>query len=138
MDKTSSTSQYLARQLMDVEAARDPSDGQGGVVTRVTEKLREPLATFMGATGFRLLAARALALAKADVPSLEAACVRPDGSFDGLEPTPKFQNAEAGVVVVAHLLGLLSTFVGEPLTRQLLRDSWPDMPIDETDTRSEG
>ena len=31
-----------------------------------------------------------------------------------------------GVVLVAHLLGLLATFIGESLTLRLARDAWPD------------
>jgi hypothetical protein len=33
---------------------------------------------------------------------------------------------------VAQLLGLLVTFIGEPLTLRLVRDAWPDAPIPAT------
>ena len=43
-----------------------------------------------------------------------------------------------GRAVVAHLLGLLVTLIGEPLTRQLVRDEWPDAAVDEPDGRGRG
>jgi hypothetical protein len=45
---------------------------------------------------------------------------------------------DGGAVVVAHLLGLLATFIGEPLVRRLVRDAWPDAPGDKTDQSLEG
>jgi len=32
---------------------------------------------------------------------------------------------------IAHLLGLLSTFIGEPLTRRIVREAWGDQLPDE-------
>ena len=39
--------------------------------------------------------------------------------------------AEAAVAITAHLLGLLVTFIGEPLTLRLVREAWPDASLDE-------
>ena len=68
--------------------------------------------------------------------------VRADGSLEGFDAARcqegAAQGGEAGVVVVAQLLGLLVTFIGEPLTLRLVRDAWPDAPVDETDRRAEG
>jgi hypothetical protein len=103
------------------------------VAVRVCEKLRLPLARLAGAAGFRSLLSRAVAMAKAEVPSLAAAQVRADGSLEGLDGPGPDQDAgaggEAGVVVVAQLLGLLVTFIGEPLTLRLVRDAWPDASL---------
>ena len=38
-------------------------------------------------------------------------------------------------MVVAHLLGLLVTFIGEPLTLRLVRDAWPDASVGPERTR---
>ena len=38
---------------------------------------------------------------------------------------------EAAVAITAHLLGLLVTFIGEPLTLRLVREAWPDASLDE-------
>jgi hypothetical protein len=134
--------QDLARRLIALEAARDPSAGLVGEAVRACEKLRGPLAKLAGVAGFRSLMARALALATADVPWLDAVQVRADGSLEGFDAAGRQRGAvpggEAGVVVVAQLLGLLATFIGEPLTRQLVRDAWPDAATDETDGRAGG
>jgi hypothetical protein len=133
----------LARRLIALEAARGESPGApAGAGVRVCDRLRVSLARLAGVAGFRSLMSRALALAKAEVPSLAAAEVRADGSLEGLDGTGCDPGAssggEAGVVVVAQLLGLLMTFVGEPLTLRLVRDAWPDAPIPDPDAESGG
>ena len=131
----------FARRLIALEAARDEPPVVGGrEAVRVCEKLRLPLARLAGVAGFRSLMSRALALAKADISSLAAVQVRADGSLEGLDGSGMDQNVgaggEAGVVVVAQLLGLLVTFVGEPLTLRLVRDAWPDASIPATGAES--
>lgn len=69
---------------------------------------------------------RALAMAKLEVPSLEAARVMPEGSLGGSAGVAR--DADAGVIVIARLLGLLVTFIGELLTLGLVNDAWPDAP----------
>lgn len=130
----------FARRLLALEAARDePSVVSGRVAVRVCEKLRLPLARLAGDAGFRSLMSRAVAMAKAEVPSLAAVQVRADGSLEGLDGPGQDQNAgagEVGVVVVAQLLGLLVTFIGESLTLRLVRDAWPDASIPATGAES--
>jgi hypothetical protein len=95
---------------------------------RVCEKLRRPLTTFAGAVGYRSLLLRALTLAKREAPSLSAVKVNPDGSLEDDDGEPNLGNhdAEGGVLLVAHLLGLLFAFIGETLTLRLMQDVWPD------------
>lgn len=124
----------FARRLIALEAARgEPPVVGAREAVRVCEKLRRPLARLAGVAGFRSLMSRALALAKAEVPSLAAVQVRADGSLEGLDDAGPDRDAgaggEGGVVVVAQLLGLLVTFIGEPLTLRLVRDAWPDAPV---------
>lgn len=133
--------QDLARRLIALEAAREgsPCTPSGGAV-RVCDRLRVSLSRLTGVAGFRSLISRSLALAKAEVPSLAPAQVRADGSLEGVDRIGHDQGAnagdEAGVAVVAHLLGLLMTFVGEPLTLRLVRDAWPDASTPVTDAES--
>ena len=76
---------------------------------------------------------RTLALARADTPSVNRITVNPNCSMEGLEALAS-EDAEAGVeagaAITAHLLGLLITFIGEPLTLRLVRDAWPDASLD--------
>ena len=90
----------------------------------VSEKLRRPLSTLAGSSGFRSLLARSLTLAKAQAPALSAVKVKPDGSLEGLGSED--QDAEAGVILIAQLLGLLVTFIGEGLVLSLVLDAWPN------------
>ncbi|HVK12023.1 MAG TPA: hypothetical protein VM597_24840, partial [Gemmataceae bacterium] len=76
----------FARRLIALEVARDePPMTGGGAAVRVCEKLRLLLARLAGTEGFRSLMARAVAVAKSEVPSLDAVVVRTDGSLEGLD-----------------------------------------------------
>src|ERR1700722_3633147 len=76
----------FARRLVALEAARaEPPVMSGNEAVRVCEKLRLPLSKLAGVAGFRSLMSRAVAMAKAEVPSLVAVRVGADGSLDGLD-----------------------------------------------------
>ena len=103
----------------------------------VPEKLRPHLATLMGNGGFRALLSRALALANAEIPWLRAVQVKADGSLEGLEERlaqlDPDELSEGRVVLLAQLLGLLVAFIGEKLTLRLVREVWPEVPLNDLD-----
>ena len=68
--------------------------------------------------------ARALTLAKQESPVLGAWEVKLDGSLAGMNG----EAAQSGVVLIAQLIGLMITFIGESLTLRLLHDIWVDLP----------
>ncbi|GAC1467912.1 MAG: hypothetical protein NVSMB9_10030 [Isosphaeraceae bacterium] len=138
MNTTSPATKDLARRLIAFEATRNPSDGPVGATLRACEALRGLLAKFVGLAGFRSLLSRALAMAKAENPSLGSVQVQPDGLLKGLEEVEQNQDGDAGAVVVAQLLGLLVAFIGEPLMLRLVWDAWPDATEAETDGIGEG
>ena len=134
--------QDLARRMLAIEAARAKvADTQVDEAVRACAKLQIPLSRFTGPAGFLSLLSRALVLAKAEVPSLTVVQVQRDGSLAGFDQLKQPQDAEAlakgRVVLVAHLLGLLATFIGESLTRRLASDTWPDTSIDKPDLKEE-
>ena len=90
----------------------------------VIENLAPHFGALMGTTGFRALLSRALALAGAEVAWLCELHVKADGSFEGLNELEAQANTEeisnAGTVLLARLLGLLMTLIGDELTLQLL------------------
>lgn len=138
MNSATPAIQDLARRLIALEAPRDAvSSGGGSEAERACEKLRVPLAKFAGVAGYRSLISRALAMAKAEAPSLEPVQVRSDGSLEGFDGAAKNHDAEAPVVVLVHLLSLLVTFIGEPLTIGLVRAAWPDEPLARTQLKTE-
>jgi hypothetical protein len=125
----SSKIRELAQRLLAVEVARDHvAEAKMPALALVAEKLRRPLVTLTGVAGFRSLLARALTLAKAQAPALNIMQIEPDGSLTGFG-NDEAPIAEAGVMLIAELLGLLVTFIGEHLMLTLVRDAWPDLPM---------
>jgi hypothetical protein len=121
--------------LLAAEAAgTHAADARGHEAGRVIERLRISLTRLAGSDGFISLLRRSLTLARSDVPSLRTVTLKPDGSLEGLEELAadaENGGAEAAVAITAHLLGLLVTFIGEPLTLRLVRDAWPDVSLEE-------
>ena len=134
MSATPLAIQDVARQLLAGELARAGSaHGDVGQAVQAIEKLRVALTKLAGAAGFSSLLSRALTMAKRRAPSLEGLRVGADGSLEGF----KEQDLDAaestrhgGVVLLSELLGLLVTLVGEPMTLTLVRDVWPDVPME--------
>ena len=120
----------LARSLVASEAHASATASQTTPATvRVYEKLRRQLGAPMGVDGFQLLASRALALAKSQSPMLSSAVqVTASGEMHGLgeveslDGTSEGENNEAGVILIAQLLGLFLTFLGETTTLRLIED----------------
>lgn len=142
MSTVSPQMRNLAGRLLAYESAQaKPSDGRLGDAMKVCEKFRVHLPKLVGIGGYRSLLTRALALAKAEVPSLGLLQVRTDGSFEGFDEMERDQALEAtgngGLVLAAHLLGLLETFIGRSLTLRLVRDAWPNVPLEELDSSTE-
>jgi hypothetical protein len=128
-------SRYLAQRLLTYEAVADEnSEAAESAAFRVCAKLRRPLITLAGVAGFRSLLSRALTLARAEAPSLSAVQVGADGSLKGQDEfasqTNKEQARDGGAILIAHLIGLLLTFIGEGLTLRLVQDEWPEAAFD--------
>jgi hypothetical protein len=117
----------LARSLVasEVEANTISLQAQPATV-RVYEKLRRQLGAPVGADGFHALASRALALAKVESPGLSAVQIAANGGLWGLGEVESEMNAdesgEAGITLIAQLLGLFLTFLGEATTLRLIED----------------
>jgi hypothetical protein len=125
----------LARRLLIYEAvAGENSEPAESAASRVCAKLRRPLVTLAGVAGFRSLLYRALALARAEAPSLSVVQVAADGSLKGLDELKpqidKDQVRDGGAILIAQLLGLLLTFIGEGITLRLVQDVWPEAAFD--------
>jgi len=115
----------LAQRLVAYESsAGEASEPKEFAAFRVCETLRQPLITLAGVACFRSLLSRALALARAQAPGLSAVQIAADGSLQGLdELEPQIdedQAREAGVILIAQLIGLLLFFVGEGATLRLV------------------
>ena len=128
------TRDLALRLLAHENAAGKTSEPTEFAAFGVCERLRQPLITLAGLAAFRSLLSRALTLAQAEDPGLSAVRVVADGSLKGLdelEPqTGKEQARDGGAILIAQLIGLLRTFIGEGLTSQLVQDVWPDTVFD--------
>ena len=124
----------LALRLLALEAASNAPGARTHEALRVCEKLRVSLTRFAGADGSASLLRRALALSRDKVPALHAVTLKPDGSLEGLEALAADATnggPEAAVAITTHMLALLQTFIGEPLTLRLVRLTWPEAKWDE-------
>lgn len=112
---------------------------ESSAVFRVCEKLRQHLSSLVGAAGFRSLLSRALVLAKAEVSWLGGLKINPDGSLAIPEPIEaqfdKDGAAKGEEALIAQLLGLLVTFIGEALTLRLVNDIWPRVALGESKSK---
>ena len=116
----------LARSLVACEADASKSSLQTEPASvRVYEKLRRQLGAPVGAEGFQALASRALALAKSESPRLDAVQVTANGGLRGLgeveSQTDSDEDGEVGIILIAQLLGLFLTFLGEATTLSLMK-----------------
>jgi hypothetical protein len=117
----------LARSLVafQAEAGKTALETEPASV-RVYERLRRQLSAPVGNDGFQSLASRALALARSESPRLSAVHVLANGGLRGLgeveSQTDGDEDGEAGIILIAQLLGLFLTFLGEATTMRLIED----------------
>jgi len=124
----------LAERLIAHEASENKSaGGKSPGFFPVSQKLRLPLAALVGNTGFGALMSRALALTRSDVSWLHLIHVTADGALVGpadLDAQVTPGNLDAGrIALLAQLLELLESFVGENMTIQLMSELWPDLRL---------
>ena len=135
----------LARSLVarEVEPGTTSLHAEPATV-RVYERLRRQLGASVGIDGFQAIAARALALAKSESPRLSAVQVTENGGLRGLSEVELQADAEedgeAGILLIAQLLGLFLTFLGEATTLRLIEDLrlQVDMEMEPASSAEEG
>jgi hypothetical protein len=80
----------------------------------------------VGTDGFQALASRALALAKSESPRLSPVQITANGGLRGLgeveSQTDGDDDGEVGIILIAQLLGLFLTLLGEATTLRLIED----------------
>lgn len=108
----------LAMRLVGAEFARNAN------AELIAIRLHESLAKLVGASGFEVLLARALVLAKKDHPVLVDVVAGPGGKLAGLgEPSSdRVAVEQAGVAIVAYFIELLVVLMGPDLTMRLVHE----------------
>jgi hypothetical protein len=117
----------LAIRLLAAEAGNGEGS-QDAAALKVCGKLGDLLSDLAGSEGHRSLFTRALSMARADVAWLSQISVDADGSLQGMEcrsEVSRNEVIEGETLLIAHILGLLGVFIGEPLVLQLVREIWP-------------
>jgi hypothetical protein len=116
----------LARSLIAGEADGTTSLHTESATVRVYERLRRQLGAPVGVEGFQALASRALALAKSESPRLSGVQVTANGGLRGFGENElqadRDEDGEVGIILIAQLLGLFLTFLGESTTLRLIED----------------
>ena len=115
----------LARSLVAGEAgAGTTSLHTEPAAVRVYERLRRQLGSPVGVDGFHALASRALALAKSQSPRLSEVQVTANGSLSrlGEVESETDEDGEGGITLIAQLLSLFLSFLGEATTLRLIKD----------------
>ncbi len=101
---------------------------------RVCQKLCQPLSALVTVEGYRALLDRAVQVAAVEFPFLDESCRGPSTSSPcfGNIATPdgilKSTVLDGLTAVLAGVIGLSITFIGEGLTVRAVLEVWPDAP----------
>ena len=124
------------RRLLEVEAGGEIRTTAQGVATatRVHEKLMRHLSPAVGEAGLDALFSRSIKMTKPAFPSLQELETTGPAQrvlsqfFEHLEKQEAAVLAEITESLMVTLVRMLSAFIGERLTWQLLRNAWQDLP----------
>jgi hypothetical protein len=128
MNPSESPMRDLAIRLL-CEAGRLGEERPAAV--QVLERIDTVLWRVAGQVGSRTLIQRALAMARSEAPTLTSLLIPASGPLTGpgwqLDTNSSFDAQNDQVVLVAQVLELLRTFIGERLTLQLVKEAWPEL-----------
>lgn len=115
-----------ARKLIAAEA--DATTAQNELATlRVYERLRLQFRAPVGVDAFQALASRALYVARSQFPILSAVSITANGDLRGFGevevPLNSSEEREVGIILIAQMLRLLLTLLGETATVRLIEDA---------------
>ncbi len=117
-----------ARKLIASETDADSTTAQTQLAAlRVYQMLRLQFCAPVGVDAFHALASRAVSAAKSQFPGLSAVSVTPTGGLRGLEEGSSQRNlgegGEIGIILIAQMLRLFVTLLGEAATVRLIEDA---------------
>jgi len=129
----------LARRLLAHEAKKSPSPVKLAEALEVCcQRLQKGLDPLIGAGGFRALLDRAFYLTKKEHSWLEGVALEDYPSCELRALREQINGQEAAVisetftVILANIIWLLVTFIGEDITLGLLAEAWPDIKVGAT------
>lgn len=127
---------FVRRALVDTTGAASPDRAQlTSAFDALCNRLHQRLQTLFGAKASTALFVRARHVATSEFPWLAAVVSRNgvpcsiDGT-NGLEAVDLATVEEGFAAVLAHNIGLLSTFVGEDLVLPIVQQAWGDVTME--------
>ena len=130
--------QAMARIHVDCLGRRQDPEELASAAVAMFERLLSVLIPILGSVGSLALLRRSLKLTEHAFPCYrEVRAAEEDGFLNALGTCLRREQeiAEASRALSKTFVELLATFIGEPLTRQLLQIAWPDIlsfPSEET------
>ncbi|WP_438039099.1 hypothetical protein [Sorangium sp. So ce128] len=125
----------VARWIMQHELGeREAPEEIARGVERCFQRLHEALRSLVGVAGVEALVGRAVHLAQPEHGWIETAVVpaRSNVVFEGLAGRVEREGAPAVIdgmtALLAHLIGLLFTFIGEELALRIVQRIWTEVP----------
>lgn len=137
---TAELQRLALRVLLPTEGDTPGADALAASAHRAYDDLARVTAPLIGHIGVAAITDRTLHLAQREYPWLARTLVpgHGEGPFDHFVTCLKRQDpavaTAAAAAVFATFIGMLVTFIGDPLTTGLLRKAWPDA-FSDADTR---
>ena len=128
MARPSTAQAGRARQLLASEGDGSSSEACAAAAGRVYDKLDAQLTPLLGPAGVHALFMRSAKLAQSELAPLGevSASLESSTKLRGwLAPFEATRAIETAVVLFGTFLDLITTFIGERLTVQVLRRAWP-------------
>ncbi len=129
------THETLARWLVAAEGgSKEEPPADSASAARVFAKLSQRVARLITPVGSEALIRRAVHLSRSEFPFLATVQVGPspaaviDRLIEAAATTEVSQGSAGLVRVLATLVALLESFIGQDLTFRVLRDVWPELP----------
>ena len=129
-----------ATRLLEHEAGGDQATAEdlAAAAGRLLERLLQRLAQVIGPGGVEAILLRTVALRRAEFPFLDQRVVpvrkseRPGEALRArLQQLEPDVIKEVSIILVATVVGLLATLIGDGLAWSLVRDLWPDTLLSE-------
>jgi len=123
-----------ARRLLAHEGALGSADECARAAGSVYDKLHAHLDPLLGLAGVQALFVRSAQLANGEFAFLDAGVVKGSTTLrEGLQAQEPAVATESAVALFGIFFALITTFIGDRLTTQVLRGAWPT--IEETAPR---
>lgn len=121
----------FVKAVVGAELARGGEAAGTHVAQRILQQLHHALGKLVGPAGFDVLLARAIVLARRTHPSVDGIAAGPGGTLVMGLTFDEDRQEEVATAIVAQLIELLATLIGEDLAMRLVGDMWPGATVEE-------